>query len=47
LHRLKSDQPRAAVVAVEEIVRIAPQQSTWFEILPSEPRQAATTPTAG
>lgn len=47
LHRLKSDQPRAAVVAVEEIVRIAPQQSTWFEILPSEPRQAAPTPTAG
>jgi hydrogenase maturation protein HypF len=47
LDRLKSDRPHAAVVALEEIVRIAPQHSTWFEILPNEPREAAPAPAAG
>src|SRR4030095_15284558 len=36
LHGLKQERPRAAVVTAEELARIAPAGSTWFEILPSD-----------
>ncbi|HTT20010.1 MAG TPA: carbamoyltransferase HypF [Candidatus Sulfotelmatobacter sp.] len=35
LQKLKAERPRAAVVTMEEISRIAPTGSSWFEILPS------------
>ncbi len=46
LRLLKSQRPRAAVVAMEEVVRIVPRQSAWFEILPSERREAIPPPSA-
>ena len=36
LQKLKADRPRAAVVTMEEVSRIAPTGSAWFEILPSD-----------
>lgn len=36
LERLKAERPRAAVVTAEEVSRIAPAGSAWFEILPSD-----------
>jgi hydrogenase maturation protein HypF len=41
LDRLNSNRPQAAVVTLQQVIRIVPQHSTWFEILPSEPREAA------
>jgi hydrogenase maturation protein HypF len=47
LHKLKADRPRAAVVTIEEVSRIAPVGSVWFEMLPSDenaPKTAAVLP---
>jgi hydrogenase maturation protein HypF len=44
LQLLKSDRSQAAVVEREEVSRIAPQRSTWFEILPTDPKEAMTRP---
>jgi len=42
LQKLKTERPRAAVVTTEEVSRIAPVGSAWFEILPSDPNAAKT-----
>jgi len=42
LHKLKVERPRAAVVTAEEVSRIAPAGSAWFEILPSDESVAKT-----
>ena len=44
LRLLQSERPRAAVVATQQIVRMVPQQSAWFEIVPSEQREEFRTP---
>ena len=36
LNNLRRKKPPAAVVAAEEVSRIAPAGAKWFEILPSE-----------
>jgi hydrogenase maturation protein HypF len=42
LHKLRVERPRAAVVAAEEVSRIAPTGGVYFEILPSEENAAKT-----
>jgi len=47
LYKLKAERPRAAVVTTEEVSRMAPSGSVWFEILPSDetaPKTAAVLP---